>query len=119
MGELLEEPKSEGKALTVRANSPIFRSRRSLGILLKSTERMSVINPAGEAKDDEETAAVAAVATGIVVVSAAVVITNELLSTAQPSLVEAVTTKAKVDQSRQYQPESPQPWLLLRRLNQP
>ena len=54
--------------------------------------------PAEEAKIDEETAGVAAVATSIAVASAAVVMTNEL-STAQPSLVEAVTTKAKVDHS--------------------
>jgi hypothetical protein len=71
-----------------------------LDIAPKSTEakKKSVVKPAEEPKIDEETAAVAAVATGIVVASAAVVITNEL-PTAQPSLVEAVTTKAKVDHS--------------------
>ena len=100
MGELLEEPKSEGKELTLGVKSPIFRPRRSLDIAPKSTEakKKSVVKPAEEPKIDEETAAVAAVATGIVVASAAVVITNEL-PTAQPSLVEAVTTKAKVDHS--------------------
>ena len=101
MGELLEEePKSEGKELTLKVKSPLFRPRRSLDIAPKSTEakKKSVVKPAEEPKIDEETAAVAAVATGIVVASAAVVITNEL-PTSQPSLVEAVTTKAKVDHS--------------------
>jgi hypothetical protein len=97
MGEVLEEePRHEGRELTVKAKSPIFRPRRSLDIAPKSTEakrKSVIIKPAEETKIDEETAAVAAVATGIVVASAAaVVITNEL-PTAQPSLVGAVTTK--------------------------
>ena len=100
MGELLEEePKNEGKEPTVRAKSPIFRPRRSLDIAPKSTEAKRIIKPAEESKIDEETAAVAAVASGIVVASAAVVITNGLSTTVQPSVVEAVTTKAKVDRS--------------------
>ena len=102
MGELLEEePKNQGKELAVRARSPIFRSRRSLDVPSKSTERKSVVKPAEEAKIDEETTTttVAAVATGIVVASAAVVITSELPTPAQPNLVEAATTKSKVDHS--------------------
>ena len=101
MGELFEEPKNEGKESTVTAKSFIFRPRSSLDIGPKSTEAKSmsvIIKPAKEANIDEETVGVAAVAAGIVVASAAVVITNEL-PTAQPNLVEAVTTKAKEDHS--------------------
>ena len=101
MGKLFEEPKNEGKESTVTAKSFIFRPRSSLDIGPKSTEAKSmsvIIKPAKEANIDEETVGVAAVAVGIVVASAAVVITNGL-PTAQPNLVEAVTTKAKEDHS--------------------
>ena len=107
MGELVEEePKTEGKEVTARAKSPIFRPRRSLDITApKSAEakkKTVVVKPAEEAKIDEETSGgvtAAGVATGIVVASAAVVITNGL-PTAQPNIVEAVTTtKAKEDHS--------------------
>ena len=107
MGELVEEePKTEGKEVTARAKSPIFRPRRSLDITApKSTEakkKTVIVKPAEEAKIDEETSGgvtAAGVATGIVVASAAVVITNGL-PTAQPNVVEAVTTtKAKEDHS--------------------
>jgi hypothetical protein len=52
-----------------------------------------IIKPAEEANIDEETAGIAAVTTGIVVASAAAVVISNELPTAQPSLVEAVTTK--------------------------
>jgi hypothetical protein len=57
------------------------------------TPAAEAIKPAEEAKIDEETAGVAAVATGIVVASAAAVVIANELPTAQPSLVEEVTTK--------------------------
>ena len=105
MGELVEEePKTEGKEVTVRVKSPIFRPRRSLDIGPKSTEtkRKSVIvKPVEEAKINEETSGVAAVATAVVVVAsaAAAVVMNNGLSTAEPDVVEAVTTKEKEDHS--------------------
>ena len=86
------EAKTETEPLEAPAKHDLESTAEESPAVFTTTTGDIIIKPAEEAKVDGETTAVAAVATGIAVASAAAVITDEL-PTAQPSLVEATTTK--------------------------